>query len=133
MYATGLMWDSGDMRLEDEMKLLVPVKVTAIEANEPFFVIFFGQAASLSVNCEWTLTDLKGARTRSEDVAIDDFPEVVGTLVDLTLVGFQVDEDLVDPLLTFDEGVTLQIRADSDLDPWVLTHDGFAVAVGRRA
>jgi hypothetical protein len=40
--------------------------------------------------------------------------------------------DIVDPVFVFDNDIRLTVRADTDLDPWVLRLPGLIV-VGRQA
>jgi hypothetical protein len=48
-----------------------------------------------------------------------------------SIVDVEIDDSLFNPTFRFDDGATLLIDADTDLDPWVLRAEGLsAVLVG---
>lgn len=106
----------------------LPLRVEWMRIDDP--VVYFGGVDwSLAIVCPWQLL---GAGLEF-DWEKDPYPEAINRLRGLYLREVVSEGDiLVDPVFRFDEGISIAIRADSDLDPWVLTIPDLVV-VGRRA
>ncbi len=113
-----------------EVAGVLPLHVTDYAITETFFNVW-GHGWSLAINCDWSLSrrGLTIATWLDDDDRID---RAIAMLKDRAVVAITVDEDLVDPVITFDDGVELVVQADTDLDPWVLRAEGLPVIfVGR--
>lgn len=113
--------------IQTEVSRVLPLRVTDHGITGPFFNVY-GDGWSLAINCNWSLIkdgDLLGTWEAEED----ELQRVVATLRDKSIVDFKVADNLRDPVITFDDGTTLLVEADTDLDPWVLHAEGLPVVL----
>ncbi len=114
--------------LEDLVARSLPLRIGRVDVNDPV-VSLSGEGWFLSIACPW---DLVGPDVVF-DWETDPFDEVLQKLVGTSLQSVTAEgELLVDPVFHFDSGISIVVRADSDLDPWVFRIQGI-VLVGRMA
>lgn len=105
----------------------LPLKVRSVTIDDPVVTIG-GEGWALAIACPWKLDGVG----RPFDWETSSFEDVLEALVGHRLQEVEAALDvLVDPIFRFDGDIVLAIRADTDLDPWVL-HIAGLVLVGRK-
>jgi hypothetical protein len=116
--------------VREEIARVLPLRVAASATTEAFFNLW-GPGWSLAINCDWVLS----RRGLAIATWVDDQDRIDQAVADLqgrSIVGIEIDDELLDPVIIFDHGVELITQADTALDPWVLRVDGLPVIlVGR--
>lgn len=120
--------DSSSVR--EEIARVLPLRVAGSATTETFFSVW-GPGWSLAINCDWVLS----RRGLAIAAWVDDRDRIDQAVADLqgrSIVGVEIDDELIDPVIIFDHGVELITQADTALDPWVLRGDGLPVILGGR-
>jgi hypothetical protein len=98
---------------------LLPLRLEEVEYNDPM-VVLVGPGWSLSVACPWRLMRHGRLLTSYGD---DGAAVILDRLVGNAVVGFDAGDPSRSPgdiRIALDDGATLDVFADTDLDPWVL-------------
>ncbi|WP_152364014.1 hypothetical protein [Microlunatus speluncae] len=111
--------------ISDEVAQVLPLRVIEYAITSPFFNVF-GQDWSLAINCDWSLNRGDARLAGWED---EEFEVVIAALRGRSIVEIRIGEDLRDPVIRFDDGTELVVRADTHLDPWVLRAEGLSVVL----
>ncbi len=121
------------VRVREVIDAALPLLIGAVESNEPFFSVFAEEPRwFLGVACPWRLRG-PSFDYDSEEIAIEDFDRIVAILAGQTIQTIDLKEDLADPVFHFAGGLTLELLADTDVDPWVLSLPGASVIIVGRA
>jgi hypothetical protein len=115
------------MSIRTEVLGVLPLAIKDVEINSPFFNVY-GDRWNLSVDCNWTLAAEGGgsATWESDD---DTLTTALQALKGRSIVDVEIDDALFNPTFRFDDGATLLIDADTDLDPWVFRADGLSTVL----
>ncbi len=101
---------------------VLPLMVSGLEINDPVLTLF-GNGWGLSIVCPWALDGLDVHVTWESD-PLDE----VWVLAGRALVGVTAnDESATDPTFHFEGGLSLEVNADTVLDPWTLILPGLVV------
>lgn len=94
----------------------LPLTVLRFEVNDPV-VNLIGDSWSLTLMCPWAIH-----RPDTEfDWESRDLERRIQGLVGRTLVAVDADSDeLIDPVFLLDDGTSIHVFADTDLDPWTM-------------
>jgi hypothetical protein len=112
----------------EEARAALPRMVRGIEFNDPVLSMH-GEQWSLALMCPWRIDGPDRSYTWESETVEDDAWDLIGH----SIVAISSDSpDIVDPVFVFDNDIRLTVRADTDLDPWVLRLPGLIV-VGRQA
>lgn len=101
----------------------LPLRVRGIEVNDPVLTIF-GDQWSLNLMCPWVIKGPDFSVTWESDDIEDQAWELIGRDVESVTSS---DDRATDPVFHFRGGIYLEVKADTDLDPWTLRLPGVVV------